>query len=523
MEHVQGAFGVVDWLVMGLYVAAMLAIGAVSSRRQAGVDSFFLGGRTMPGWAVALSVLATSLSAATFIGAPEISYRGDLSYLILNIGGMIAAFVVAFLFVPPLYRAGTVTIYGYLGKRFGKPSMIAASAMFLLGRLLASGARLFIAAIAFSLILYGDTGRRDLVAAILLFGGIGTVYTVSGGIRAVIWTDTVQIAVVVFVAGLSVYLLLDSIPLSASEIVAALRDVDGHDKLSVLDTRFEWGLPYTLWTGVIASTFVSTASYGTDHDMAQRMMTGKSAWRGGAALIASTALGIPVICLFLAIGLLLSIYYGRPDLMQDAAPSDAVTQTMKIYPQFLLNHLPAGIRGLAMAGVFAAAMSSFDSAINAMASTAVADLYMPWRAWRRRAALDAGENTPAESLRAPRLAVLLMAAVLTCFAILAVFMQEEGGGTLIDFALGVMAFAHAPLLGVFSAALFTRRGNTASVIGALVVGVAGVLLLQSYMLPKLFGFELAWPWWWVIVSPVSFGVCLLGKTTPVRPAPRQDA
>jgi Na+/proline symporter len=218
----------------------------------------------------------------------------------------------------------------------------------------------------------------------------------------------------------------------------------------------------------------------------------------------------------MAIGLLLAIYYGRPEIMGEAAPLDLVTDTKSVYPQFLLNHLPAGLKGLAIAGLFAAAMSSFDSAINAMASTAVADLYIPWRALRHQpGSVEADESRQGpesqHQLRAPRVAVAVMGVLLTGFAILAIFLQSMGDDTLLNFALGVMAFAHAPLLGVFMAAVLTRRGNTTTVITALVVGALAVLMLQSYMLPSWLNFELAWPWWSVIVSPLSFVICVLGK------------
>ncbi len=500
MEDVQQTFTGLDWLVIVLYMGLMILIGALSSRKQEDAHTFFLGGRQMPAWAVALSVLATSLSAATFIGVPQIAYGGDFTYLIMNIGGILAAFIVAFVVIPPVYRAGTVTIYGYLGQRYGKPAMIAASAVFLLGRLLASGARLFIAAIAFALILYGETAPRDLILAIIILGVVGTLYTVCGGIKAVIWTDAVQIVVVVFAALLSVYLLLKAIPLSPSEIVAVLRDVDGQDKLRIVDTRFEWGLSYTIWTGLIASTFVSTACFGSDHDLAQRLMTARSPLRGGLAVIAANLLTVPVVCLFLVIGSLLYIYYGRPDIMGAAAPLDLAADTKRIYPQFLLNHLPAGLRGIAMAGMFAAAMSSFDSAINAMAGSAVADLYVPLT----------GRDTGKHALRTPRLAVALMGVLLTCFAILAVFLHAGNGQGLVDFALGVMAFALAPLSGVFLAGILTKRGNSASAIAALVVGVVAVLLLQPYMLQAWCEFTLGWPWIWAFVMPLSFVVCAAG-------------
>ncbi|MCP4640768.1 MAG: sodium/solute symporter [bacterium] len=511
MPQPDNPFGAIDWLVIAAYMGVMILIGLAASRKQEDEETFFLGGRRMPTWAVSLSVLATSLSAATFIGVPQITFTGDLTYLILNLGGLVAAFIVAYLFIPPIYRAGTVTVYGYLGRRFGPSAAVAASGMFLLGRMLASGARLFIAAIAFSLMLYGDTSTNSLIAAVVIFGVVGTVYTMFGGIKAVIWTDVLQIVVVVFAAVLSITLLMKMIPIPLGEIVATLRNADGQDKLKLVDTTFSLGLPYTIWSGIIAGTFVTTAAYGVDYDMAQRMFTTKSPARGGAALIVSQLLTVPVVLLFMAIGLLLSIYYGRPDLMGDAAPLEIIDDTKKVYPQFLLYHLPVGLRGLSMAGLIAAAMSSFDSAINAMAATAVSDIYIPLFGRRH-------PESDRRALHAPRAAVVLMGALLILFAIAAVFMQSKGNDTLLNFALGVMAFAHAPLLGVFAVALFTRRGNVTSVMAALATGVIAVLLLQPYMLPKLTGIAIAWPWWWVIVSPLSFVVCLVGKGSTSKSA-----
>ena len=515
-------FGAIDWGIIAIYFAAMIAIGFFSSRGQRDTRSYFLGNRAMPTFAVALSVLATTLSAATFISVPELTFRGDLSYLILNLGGIIAAFLVAFFFIPTLHQAGTITIYGFLAKRYGDVAMISASLMFLIGRLFASGARLFIAAIAFSLILYGETGSVYLITAIVMFGVVGTLYTMIGGIRAVIWTDTIQIGIVVFAAFLSICLLLDVIPISIGDIPSVLRDFNGQDKLRLLDLSWGWDLPFTLWTGLIASTFVSAAAFSVDQDMVQRMLTTKTARQGGISLITSTLIGIPVVCLFLVIGLLLSIYYGRPDLMGSAAPFDTLDDTRRVYSQFLLNHLPSGVRGLAMTGLFAAAMSSLDSAINAMASSALADLYLPWKKRgesRRGSVRKTGQSAPVSTisgppskLKAPRLAVCLMGVLLTAIAVLAVFMHSKGNETLLSFALGVMAFANAPLLGVFSAAILTRRGNSTSVVVALLVGCSSVLLLQPYMLPKWLAISpIAWPWWWVIVSPVSFLICILGK------------
>lgn len=502
-------FGLTDWLVVAGYMAVVVAIGAAVSRRQRDSRYFFLAGRSMPAWAVSLSVLATALSAATFIGVPQTAFDGDLTYLITNIGSVISAFIIAFLFVPPIYRAGTVTIYGYLGRRYGAGAKSAAGVMFLFGRLLSSGARFYMAGIGFSLMLYGETGTRDLVLAVLLLGFIGTLYTIFGGIRAVIWTDALQILVMTSAAVFALFFLWRLIPVSNTDILHALRHAEGGNKLRLVDLRFDLGNPFSLWAGAFAMIVVGVSTHGVDQDMAQRVMTARSPWHGGWALITSILLGIPVILLFLCIGLLLHVFYQRPDLMGSSAPLDVVADTRRVFPQFVLHHLPVGLRGLTMAGLIAAAMSTFDSAINAMASCLVADVYAPWRAWRNKAAAQ-DEDATLPHLRGSRLAVGLMGALLTAFAVGAIYLQQRGGDTLINFALGVMAFALAPLLGVFCAALFTRRGNTVSVYAAFGAGILAVLLLQPYMLPSWTGVAVGWPWVWVAVSPLCFVICALG-------------
>src|SRR4051812_5328275 len=165
MMPVLAEFGPLDWGVVGAYFAAMIAIGIFTSRKKQDTNDYFLGGRSLPTWAVSISIVATTLSAATFVGAPEQSYGGNLTYLSIALGNVVAVVAICTIFVPKLYRAGTVTIYGYLAHRFGEGSRVAVSMMFLLGRMLASGARLFIAAMPLCLLIFAKRGQTDFVAA----------------------------------------------------------------------------------------------------------------------------------------------------------------------------------------------------------------------------------------------------------------------------------------------------------------------------------------------------------------------
>ncbi|HEY8748884.1 MAG TPA: hypothetical protein VIM11_12965, partial [Tepidisphaeraceae bacterium] len=487
-------------------------------------NDYFLGGRSLPTWAVSISIVATTLSAATFVGAPEQSYGGNLTYLSIGLGNIVAVAVICAIFVPRLYRAGTVTIYGYLAKRYGEGARVAVSLMFLAGRMLASGARLFIAAMPLCLLMFARRGettfvasKHQLIVAVCIIGLVGTFYTTLGGIRTVVWTDVIQFFIVVGAAALSIGLLLHRIGKPVGELVRILSEPGtgpgGHGKLLLLDYSMNLTSPFTVWAAVFGYSFLTTASLGVDQDFAQRFLISKSAMKGALSILYSQVIAIIVSAGFMLIGLLLYIFYKRPDVMGAAAPSYAPA-AQNAYPSFLLSELPTVVSGIAIAGFFAIAQGSMDSAINALASSAIADIYLPLRRSRGYADAERGSE-------APKVAVAMMGAIMVCFAIVCIELYGGHGRTLIDFALGVMAFAYTGMLGVFLCALLTRRGNNVSVIAALGVGVMVVALLQPGNLERwsvlLFNrpWHLASTWWMPIGTAASFIVCALGDPAKV--------
>ncbi len=523
---ILAVFTKLDWLILVGYFALMAAVGWFCSRKKSDAEGYFLAERSMPVWAIALSVVATSLSVATFLGAPQQSYANDLTYLSVFIGAFIAVVVVAFLFIPRFYRAGTVTIYGYIDQRLGESSRIAVACMFLFGRLIASGVRLFMAAIPLCLLLFADSSHpggevpiRQSLLAIGLIGIVGMAYTISGGIRAVIWTDTVQVVIVLGAVLLSIFLLLGKIPASPGQIVHLLANTpgiygDGGTKLRLLDLSNSPIHKFTLWTSLVGSTALYAASFGVDHDLAQRMLTAKSPLRGGWSLIISQVVTLGISALFMIVGLLLYIFYKRPDVMGSAMPTDFPAGSSKVYAHFLMHHLPSGLSGLAMAGLFAVAQGSLVSAINAMASSVVSDIYWPLRA---RLGLPLDKTS---SAHAPRLAVVGMGLALMLFAVAALFMFDENSTTLLDFALDVMSFAYSGMLAVFLTALLTRRGSGLSVMLALATGVLVTLLLWDTILPwwteRLLGhrWQIAGFWRIPIATAASLVVCVCGSRRP---------
>lgn len=506
------AFGLIDWFVLGAYLATMLVIGVAAawreSRYKSGTEEFFLGGRSMPTWALAISIVGSSLSAATFIGVPDDAFAGNLSYLILFAGNFIAVFLVGFLFVPRLYRAGTVTIYGYLAQRFGEAGRIAVSVTFIFGRLLASGARLMLAAVPLVMLVRGVTAgevtREQMVYALLAIGFVGTFYTAFGGIKTVVWVDTIQFILVVGAALLTVALLLSRIDAPLTEVKATLGEAG---KLKWLDLSFDLSKPYTLWAALTGQVLVAMAAYGVDHDLAQRFLVAKSPARGALSVIASQFIAILVVSLFLAIGLLLHVYYdGGMKLPPDAGRA--------IYQLFLMRELPPVVSGLAMAGLFAVAQGSMDSAINALASSVVADIYLPLRKIQGRP-ID-----PDKPIDAPKWAVAAMGAAMTLFAIGCVYAFDPKGGFL-KFALGVLNYGFSGMLAVFLVALLTRRGNSASVIAALVTGVVVVALTQDWAFGRITSalfdrrMSISFTWAMPLATGLAFLVCLTGRPRPV--------
>ena len=502
-----------DWIIVIGFLAILTSIGFFFSRKNKNIKDYFLGGRSMPTWLVAFAAVGTSISAGTFVGAPQIAFDSNFTYIMLSVGAIIGGLMAAYIILPALYKANTITIYGYLGDRFGDGAKTSTSVMFLIGQLLTSGSRLFIAAIAVSVMLYNDIMMPNLILSILILGLVSTIYTMAGGIKGLIYIDTIQILLVIGTGLVAIWLLLDAIPLPIADIVDNLRHSAQGDKLQVIDSSFSFSQPYNLMGALIACAIFKFAQYSTDQEFVQRQLTCKNIKDAARSLVSSQVISLPVVIIFMIIGSLLFIYYGRPDLMGANAPADALNDSRQMFPQYMFNHMPVGVLGLMVVGLLAAALSSFNSAINSMTSSLFSDIYLPWKEKRMRP----GEGSPSTTLKESKIFVVVMGVVLTAFAIVAALMQGAGDQSLVDFALGIMSFSYAGMLGVFLCAVLTKRGNVTSVIWALVTGCLVVLLLQPGILAwwseALFGapVKMAWVWWVVIGGAISFGVCCLGK------------
>ena len=513
----NSGFTPLDWFIVAGYLVLLLMMGWMLTRHKAS-DSrdYFLGGNQMPYWVVAVSVLATSQSAATFLGGPDQGYRNDYSYVAANIGAVIAALFVARMLVPKFYAMKATTVYELLGARYSARAMRAAGGMYLLGRLLASGARLYMAAIAVAMILYADIKADSIIFAAFIMIALGFLVTFLGGIRSVLWSDLVQFGIYLLAAALVLYFLWTEIPAPAGEIISALQNApDGQNKLTFFNLNFSFTEPFALISIVTGLALLNIGNFGLDQDTTQRLLTCKDAKHGTRALFVSVVVAVPVVWLFVSIGQLLHIFYDRPDLMGRAA-ADAINQEFSgekitIFMHYILNEMPPGLRGIVTVGVIAAAVSTINSGLNSMSSVVVQDFYRPWQEHRTT-------KSEAHYVRAGQISMGLVGIGLFLTAVLCFYWQRYTEMALLDFALSVMVFAYSGLLGVYFTVVFTRRGSTGSVIAALIFGFLVTLLQQSYIvdiigLPPSWA-SLAFSWQLCIGTLCAFLVCASTKTEP---------
>jgi SSS family transporter len=504
-------FTALDWAVVGGYAALLALAGYLATRRQRDSEDYFLAGHRVPVWLLAISILSTTQSAATFLGAPDFSYRGDYTYLTGALGAVIAAFFVAKLLIPRFYALGVTTAYELLRHRYDARAMRAAGGMYLIGRIFASGARLYLAAIAVSMIVFSDITPLDILVSSMILVVFGLVFTSLGGLRAVIWSDLVQVALYVGAALMVVVVLWWRIPATTGEMVHALAfPPSGESKLRLIDFSLSPAAPFSLLAIVTGVTLLNFGNQGLDQDNTQRLLACRDAKEGSRALYAAALIGLPVILLFLVIGSLLYLFYDRPDVMGHAAAGAAAPgfrgEKITVFMHFILNELPPGLRGLAAVGVLAAA--ALNSELISMSSVLVEDFYRPWVERRR-------ELPERHFVQAGRIGTLLMALALLAMSFLCYFWQRYTATPLLTFALAVMSFAYSGLLGVYFTALFTRRGNSASVIAALATGFLAITLQQAYVVDTL-GLPAAWkalafPYQLCLGTAVAFLTCVAGR------------
>src|SRR5436309_10515726 len=519
----------IDTAVLLLYFVVIISIGLYMGRKEENLKDFALGGRAIPWWAVLASLIAAETTAATFFGTPGEGFTfRNYTYLQLAIGTILARILVSYIFIKPYYDYKVYSIYEYLTARFGVPTKNAASAVFMITRLLASGARLYVAAIALALAYEMISGSRPnqtqtlwiYVGATIAIVVLTAIYTTLGGIKAVLWTDFIQASIVIGSALIALGLLYSASPGGWHEIVARHGGFGVYDFLSTgLDpakTGWEkwkgmFEIEYTIFAGLIGSTFITMATHGTDQDMVQRMLTAPDIRRSRRSLMLSGLADIPIVLTFLSIGLLLWTYYqAHPDPTLPKTPNET-------FCHFILYEMPVGLRGLLIAGIFATAMGSLSTALNALATSFTRDWYETYV--NRNA-------TSEQSLRAVRWATVWFSVLMIVVASTTSYLViVHPNVRIIPIVLSAFGYTYGSLLGVFFVGMLTRtRGNDRGNIIAMIVGFAVVAILSglpngvasifSTQLYKQPGWlpVLAFPWWICFGTIVTFFVAILFRT-----------
>ncbi len=496
-------FGLLDYLVLLAYLAAVAIFGLKASGRQVSNKDYFLGGDGIPWWAVLFSVVATETSTLTFISIPAVAYGGNLTFLQITVGYFIGRVLVALFFLPKYHDGEMFTAYQFLEKRFGSAMRNATSTTFLVTRLLADGVRLFATAIPLAIILrlggaFTEWGDAELyMLSIVVIAGITLLYTFFGGIKAVIWMDVVQMGVYLGGAALAMVILWNKLPDGWSTVVAF---AEPDNKFQIIDMGFGLSFkefiakPYTLFTAIVGGAIFSLASHGTDQLIVQRLLATRNLKDSQKALIWSGAVVIFQFTLFLVIGLMLFAFYQGMDATELGA-----TTNDEIFSKFIIEQLPVGISGFIVAALFAAAMSSLSSSLNSLASSTTYDLYKPY---------FGKNNTPEKDLKVSRIITMLWGVILTGSAFLFTFLQLNSGSegsTVVELGLEIASYTYGGLLGAFALGMISQKPATKDAIIGFFAGLTVLLFLvdgplQNYL--PFSGLTVAWPLYTVIGSAV---------------------
>jgi len=480
-----------DLAVIAVYLACVTAFGMHFRKRQSSVKSYFLAEKTIPWWAIALSIAAAETSTLTIISVPGIAYEKDFRFLQLVIGYLVGRAVICLLLIPHYFRGDLVTAYQLIERRFGQKLRSLTAGLFLITRAASEGVRVFAVAIvvgiALSSLLHGFSDFARDVLAIGIVTLLTLIYTFKGGMAAVIWTDVVQLSVYLTGTLVGVFTILHLVPGGWQTVTTVA--LAAH-KFRLFDFSFNFYATYTFWSGVIGGAFLTTASHGTDQLIVQRLLASQSERKSKIALMASGVIVLFQFSLFLFIGAMLYVYYKL------APPPVAFTRTDTIFPTFIVNNMPHGVSGLLISAILAAAMSNLSAALYSLSSTTIIDFYSRWRP-------DATEK---HRLYLSRMATVGWGLVLFVLAIAA-----RGGGKVLEMGLSIASVAYGSLLGVFLLGVLTHRASEkGAMVGMLCGFILNLYLWQCTRVP--------FTWYVALGSIVTFIIGYLASYYFIRPA-----
>ncbi len=459
-----------NWLDGSIIIAYLLAItlyGSHFRKKQQSIHTYFLGGKTTPAWALSLSIVATETSTFTIISTPGIAFGGNLSFLQLVLGYMVGRIFISLFLIPAYFKGEMFTAYELMQRRFGPRTKHATASMFLVTRAMADGVRMYAVAIVVGMVLgFGD------IWSILIIFFLTLIYTFEGGLTAVIWTDVIQLFIYLGCTTVALFVILGLIPGGWQGVLAA-----AGPKFAIWDFSLNFGIPYTFWGGLIGGAFLNIASHGVDQLIVQRLLAAKNERDSKIALISSGVIVFLQFALFLLIGIMLFSFYSYHP---EATPNP---DRDRIFPSFIVAFLPHGVRGLMIAAILAAAMSTLSSSLNSLSSTTIVDFLRPF--FKK-------DFSAQDQLRVSRWITVFWGVILLVPAIL-----SRGVQSVLEVGLTIASITYGSMLGVFLLGMWTRKANqTGSIIG-MAVGLCSMLAIWH------FG-KIAFTWYVLIGTAITF-------------------
>ena len=448
-----------DLIIVIVYLILVAVLGIISGGKQKSIKDYFLGAEKIPWFAVSFSIIAAETSTLTFISIPGLAYLTNFNFLQLTFGYLIGRIAVAYLLLPKYYQGEISTVYTYLEKRFGKKTRTFASIIFLLTRVASDGVRLFAAAIPVYLLL-----NIEPEYAIIIISLIALIYTFTGGMKAIIYVDALQMFVYLGGAVLVIFFINNQLQYSHQLI-----DITG--KTSIINFGFENGLsgffsqPYTLIAGLIGGAFLSMASHGTDQLIVQRLLALNNLKKSQLAIISTGLIIIFQFALFLMIGFFLYKFYGPTNMKSD-----------EVLPLYIINELPKGLSGIIIAGIFAAALSTLAGSISSLSSSTMIDLFL---------------NNKTKNVLNEKSKLIysrLFTVVWTLILIGSAFFFMNTKKAVVELALSISSFTFGGMLGTFLLGILNSKANENTAIISFIISIITVSIV---ILLKL----VAWTWY----------------------------
>lgn len=478
------ALSPVDLAIVAAYLIAITLFGLRFATKERSLRTYFLADRGIPAWAIALSIVSAETSTLTIISVPGLAYDTDMGFLQLVIGYLVGRLLICWLLLPSYFKGELYTAYELIDRRFGKRLHRVTASTFLATRGVAEGVRVFAISIVVNIaleryLLQWMSPATATIAAIGIVTALTLIYTLEGGMRAVIWTDVVQMFIYVGGTLVGFWTLLNTVDGGWNAISAS---ASAAGKLRIFHVGFSLTTTFTFWSGLFGGMFLTMASHGTDQLMVQRLLAAKDLKQSRSALLGSGFFILLQFTLFLLVGVSLWVHYS----------GQAFGRSDRIFPAFIVSEMPHGVAGLLVAAILAAAMSNLSAALNSLSSSTVMDFYV-------RLKPSASDDA---RVRASRTFTFVWGVALFVLAIITQF----GGQRVLELGLSIASIPYGGLLGVFLLGVLTKRvGETPAIIGM----ACGVTLnLVLWLSPRL-GWvpphdAVAWTWYVVIGTVTTF-------------------